>query len=88
MKIQHDRLKPLSGLNTWFEQWFDTEDKRYDKDAELCEVIHSLLVEPDRLSIDFGSAPVTALSELLNLLEQEGAKNICVSSSQREAEHA
>jgi hypothetical protein len=84
--IHHDRPKPLSGINAWFEQWFDPEDKRHDKDAEFSGVIHSLLVRPDRLSIDLGSAPTTALWTLLDLLEQEGAKNIRVTSSEGKAE--
>ena len=84
--IHHDAPEPLSGIDPWFEQWFDPEDKRRDEDAEFSGVIHSLLVLPDRLSIDFGSAPTTAFWTLLDLLEQEGAKSIRVSSSRDETE--
>lgn len=86
--IRHDSTGSLGGIEAWFQQWFDPEDKRYEKDAEFSGVVHSLLVRPGNLSIDLGSAPTAALWALLDLIEQDGAQNIRVSSSRGEAERA
>lgn len=85
VEVHHDADKPLDGLDRWFSQWFDEEEKRLDPTAEFSESIHSLLSEADRLSVDFGSAPITAFWELLNLVQAGGARSILVTSSRGEA---
>jgi hypothetical protein len=55
-------------------------------DAPLSFVIHSLLIEPGVIDIDFGTAPPEAFWEMLGLLQSAGARTIRISSSRDEAE--
>jgi hypothetical protein len=73
--ISHD-LKdlPADAIATWFEQWYDPSNQHHDDSAEFSNTIHSLLVEPEMLSIDFGTAPTEAFWSLLNLLEEAGVR--------------
>jgi len=75
-------------LGSWFERWFDPDDRRYRAGADLGNVIHSLSAEPGRLSVDFGSAGPDAFWEFLDLIEKSGATEIRVISSQVEAENS
>ncbi len=84
--LYHDVAElPPQDLAKWFHLWFDPNDERFDRDAQLSNVIHSLLVKPGVLSIDFGSAATEALRDMLELIEAAGAKVIRVSSSMQEA---
>ena len=78
-----DFAEPLAA---WFEKWFDPDDRRYVAGAELGNVVHSVGVEPQRLSVDLGSATPDALWEMLNLLEKAGATELRISSSRAEAD--
>jgi len=84
--IYHDAGGPLMGLENWFVRWFDEKDERSEPTSEFSYAIHSLGVETDRLSIDFGSAPTLAFWELLSLIEGGGAKAIRVTNSQANAD--
>jgi hypothetical protein len=84
--LYHDVAElPPQDLANWFHRWFDPNDERFDRDAPLSNVIHSLLVKPGVLSIDFGSAAIEALRDLLELIEAAGATAIRVSSSRQQA---
>ena len=67
-------------LGAWFDRWFDPDDRRHNPGADLGNVIHSLMVEPGQLRVDFGSAAPDAFWELLNLLEKAGATELRVRS--------
>jgi hypothetical protein len=75
-------------LGAWFEKWFDPDDRRYRHGADLGNVIHSLVVEPARLTIDFGSAAPESFWELLDRLERAGATELRITSSQVDAGNA
>jgi hypothetical protein len=85
VEIYHDLAMPLKGIDQWFALWFDETDERVEEAAEFSNAIHSLLVEANHLSIDFGSAPTVAFWELLALFEAAGAESICVTSSRAES---
>ena len=72
-------------LGAWFEKWFDPDDRRYRPGADLGNVIHSLVVEPGKLRIDFGSAGPDSFWELLDRMEKAGATELRISSSQVDA---
>jgi len=75
--IEHDAPSlPPETLAAWFRLWFDPDDERGDQSAALGEVIHSLVVKPMALSIDFGTATPGALWDLVELLETAEAKTI------------
>ncbi|MGF9563371.1 hypothetical protein [Neorhizobium sp. JUb45] len=83
--IRHDlEGLPPDQLSHWFRFWFDPEDSRRDPNAELSETIHSMLIESNCISVDFGTANSGAFWEILQLLENAGATRIEVSSSRAE----
>ena len=83
--IHHNgSFDPEQALGAWFDRWFDPDDRRYRSGADLGNVIHSLVVEPEKLRIDFGSAAPESLWEVLNLLEVAGATELRISSSAAE----
>lgn len=84
--IYHDvQILPQEKVGEWFRLWFDPDDERHDMDAPLSDVIHSLLIQPESVSIDFGTAAPGAFWDMLELLEDAGATTIRVSSSRAEA---
>ena len=60
-------------LDDWFETWFEAEE---EDEAELPGVIHAVIAEPGRLTVDFGAAPDGAFWTLLRLLEQAGVRSV------------
>lgn len=86
MLIRHDvDALPSNLLSHWFQLWFDPEDACHDPNAELSGIIHSMLLQPHCISIDFGSANPDAFWDILQLLEDAGASRIQVSSSRAKA---
>jgi hypothetical protein len=84
--IRHDLADlPSDQLSNWFQLWFDPEDSRHDPHAELSEIIHSMLLQPNCISVDFGTAGAGAFWDILQLLEDAGASRIEVSSSRADA---
>jgi hypothetical protein len=80
--IRHDVASiPSDKIADWFQRWFDPDDERHDPDAELSNIIHSLRVKPYLLEIDFGTAPMDAFWEMLELLEGAGASDIRIGGS-------
>lgn len=80
--VEHD-ADTLSDdtLQPWFERWFDPESTRRLPGAPHADAIHSLLVAPNRLSVDLGTAPVDAFLDLLEILERAGARSMTVHDS-------
>ena len=80
--IQHNgSFDPEQALGSWFDRWFDPDDRRYRSGADLGNVIHSVVVEPHKLVIDLGSAAPDSFWEVLDLLEKAGATELRISSS-------
>jgi hypothetical protein len=67
-------------LDSWFEQWFDPDDRRHDPNAKLGSVIHSLSVQPGLLTLDLGTAPGEALWRLLQELERAGVDQVVINN--------
>ncbi len=67
-------------LETWFDRWLDVE-RIPESGSVTTGIIHSMVVGTDSLSIDFGTAPIAAAEELLELLWAEGAQFVRVESS-------
>jgi hypothetical protein len=87
MEIHYEGAEvPSAALAGWFQFWFDTNDERHNPEAQLSRVIHSLLLEPGVLSIDFGSADANAFWEILSIVEQHGATAIRIFSSRAKSE--
>lgn len=85
--IYHDLAPiPLDQIGDWFQRWFDPDDERHEQGAATSDVVHSLLLEPNRLSIDLGTAPPEAFWDMLELLVGAGATAVRVGSSRAEAE--
>jgi hypothetical protein len=85
--IYHDLTAlPPDGMSRWFRRWFDPDDERHGHLEPLSRVIHSLLIEPGTLSIDFGTAPPEAFWDMLELVQGTGATAIRISSSRDESD--
>ncbi len=72
-------------VDSWFMRWADIEDKNGGDGDGLGGVIHSLHVTEqgdDRVdySVDFGSAPIQAFDDFVELLVSAGVTQIEVSS--------
>ena len=82
VELHHD-ARDLSphGLKRWFDHWFDPDEIRYNADAEVGCMIHSLFVEQGHLSLDLGTATVDAFWDALDLILDAGASNVRVNSS-------
>jgi hypothetical protein len=69
-------------LLDWFDRWFNPEALKPPGESGIRGVIHSMLLsasdEPGTtvLEIDFGTAPVAALTELFDVLRDAGATSI------------
>ena len=75
----------LADVDAWFLRWADIEDDNDSDEDGLGGVIHSLHVTSgdetvNEYSVDFGSAPISAFEEFLDLLVASGARTIMVSS--------
>ena len=68
-------------LTAWFDCWFDPDEKNFDANAELTGRIHSLIAEDGHISVDFGSAPVDALFDLLQVMSSAGIKAITLETT-------
>jgi hypothetical protein len=73
--------KAVSGddFSEWFETWFDPEETTFDPDTRFSACIHSLRVDEAGVSVDFGTAPITALADLLMRFESLGCRSLSVS---------
>lgn len=68
-------------LGPWQKKWMDVNRGRGDDDADFCQVVHYLgrpVAEGGghQFEMDFGSAPPTALMELLQCFAEMGASEI------------
>lgn len=74
-----------AAIETWALKWLDLEDLHAQDENGLQGVIHSVTMqdtEPgsSRIAVDWGSAPLTALEELIQVLSGSGATNVRLST--------
>lgn len=82
VQLHHDlAVLPDDKVAAWFKRWFDPDDERHEPGAKVSNVIHSLSIEPNKLSVDFGTAAPEAFWSLLQSLKEAGASTIRVASS-------
>ncbi len=75
-------------LRDWLLKWLDPDETRRPDASGLSSVVHDLAwsqTEPDKwcLDLDFGSAPVSALEELLAQLSSAGVRCVTISRHDR-----
>lgn len=75
-------LPDLAPVNAWFRKWFDEGGK---VEAPFSGHVHFIDIEvmednDHRIDVDFGSAPLAALEELVQICLDGGAKNIWIFS--------
>jgi len=79
-------LSDTGAVLAWFERWLDPLDQRPPDADGLQGVVHSLIVPdvgPDGdwiVPVDFGSAPLEAFTELVELLRAHGATRLRIES--------
>jgi hypothetical protein len=68
--MDHDlETLPADAVAAWFDRW-------YGSDTQKTNMIHSLVIKPRYISVDFGTAPSDALFEMIDLLEKAGVKSL------------
>ncbi len=77
--VSNDRTLLAGDFAEWFETWFDPEETSFDPDTRFSACIHSLKVDSTQVTVDFGTAPVTALADLLMRFESLGCQSLTVS---------
>jgi len=75
----NDRSLQGGDFGDWFETWFDPDETSFDPDTRFSACIHSLRVTPEQVTVDLGTAPVTALADLLMRFESLGCRSLTVS---------
>lgn len=79
-------ISTWDGLEAWTLRWLDVDDSHPQDENGFQGVIHSVTMPKasngsTSFSVDFGSAPVAAFVELLQLLVNLGAKRVEIDSS-------
>ena len=83
--IRHDlESVPMDKLAVWFDYWFDPDDTRAVDDEQLSNIVHSMVISPGSISIDFGTSETDSFWGMLKLLSDAGSENIFVSASAEE----
>lgn len=83
--VSHATPSDLSLLTRWVNRWLDFGDTKPQDNDGLSGVVHSVTfpVAKDKswsFSVDFGSAPVEALEELLDTLPRLGITSVSIGS--------
>ena len=76
-------------LNRWFHKWIDDAEHKAPGEAGFSRVIHQMTpvdALPDAFvfTVDFGSAPLAAFTELLGVFSQCGIKRVRIGSPDHE----
>ncbi|MPL95840.1 hypothetical protein DFO80_13432 [Rhodobacter sp. 140A] len=71
----------LHGFEPWFDRWVNLDGQYPVVGGHHSGVIHSAVLGDGYLEIDFGTAPVDALTGLLQILAENGVREVEVSSS-------
>ena len=70
-----------AALVVWMDRWMDTGEKKPKDENHLSEIVHNV-TQPERtqdgwsFSVDFGSAPLDAFVELIDVVRASGAKKL------------
>lgn len=85
VEIMIDMVPPLAALEQWTLRWLDVNDTHEDDERGYQSVIHSVTAPTTAdgwttFSVDFGSAPVVAVQELLQLLAEIGTTTVVMKS--------
>jgi hypothetical protein len=68
-------------LVAWMDRWMDLGDKKPKDENRLSQIVHNV-TQPERkqvgwwFSVDFGSAPLDAFVELIDVVRASGAKKL------------
>ncbi|MFC2968866.1 hypothetical protein [Acidimangrovimonas pyrenivorans] len=82
-------LKPVpaqvDGFETWFDKWMDLDGQGYVEGTHYSEIIHSATLTKGHVEVDFGTAPIGALTSLLRLFSEDGVREVEVSTSRTQS---
>ncbi len=73
---------PNSPIVEWYRRWFDAQGSRPADETGLHGVVHALSFSPGGFDVDFGSAPVDAFVELLDVLSASGVQHVAFQAGQ------
>jgi hypothetical protein len=74
-------LADEAGLLAWMDKWMDIPERKPKDENRLSQIVHNV-TQPERtrsgwsFSVDFGSAPLDAFVELIDVVRASGAKRL------------
>jgi hypothetical protein len=74
-------LADEAGLLAWMDRWMDIAEKKPKDENRLSQIVHNV-TQPERtqtgwsFSVDFGSAPLDAFVELIEVVRASGTKRL------------
>lgn len=71
----------LHGFEPWFDRWVNLDRQYPVAGGHLSGGIHSAVLGERHLEVDFGTAPIEALTGLLKIFAEDGVREVKVSSS-------
>ncbi|THD34729.1 MAG: hypothetical protein E7773_13765 [Sphingomonas sp.] len=84
VRIEHDGSYDGRSISLWFDRWFPRADPARAREHDGAGLIHSVTVDEKWITVDFGSAAIGALFELLTVTQRCGAKTAWVSAGTTE----
>jgi hypothetical protein len=74
-------LADEAGLLAWMDKWMDVPERKPKDENRLSQIVHNV-TQPERtpggwsFSVDFGSAPLDAFVELIDVVRASGTKRL------------
>lgn len=85
VRIDHDGAFTGELVSWWFNRWFPSVNPAAPRAEGVSGFIHSVTVDEKWISVDFGTAEVSALFNILSIAQRCGAKTARVTSSRQSA---
>ncbi|SMX29404.1 hypothetical protein TRP8649_03538 [Pelagimonas phthalicica] len=68
----------IAGFEPWFDRWMDIDGVHTPSGEAYLASIHSVILQDNTVFVDFGTAPVTAFTSLLDLLADNQITSVSI----------
>lgn len=85
VRIDHDGAFTGKLVSWWFHRWMVPADPTSTRADDVSGFIHSVTVDETWICVDFGTASVSALFNILSVAQNCGAKTARVTSGRKQA---
>ena len=83
MRLDHDGKFTGQLVSWWFNRWMPLADSSTPRADGLSGFIHSATVDEKWICVDFGTATVDALFNILSIAQNCGARTARISNSRK-----